>query len=89
MSAELLFPIFTLFFISDTFFCFNVLDSKSYIAFSSERVNITVVPFCSNICCNFNVIFKFISASAIPLLETAPSDLLLHVQHLVLLLFLI
>ena len=74
MSADDWFPIFTLFFMSLTFFCFNVLLSKSYIAFSSERVNITVLPVCSNKFCTFNAIFKFISASVVPDLLSAPSS---------------
>ena len=59
---------------SDIFFCFNVFASISYIAFSSERVNITVVPLCSNKFCNFNAIFKFVSASVVPELLCAPSS---------------
>ena len=67
-SADALFPIFTLFLISDIFFSLKVVLSKSYIAFSSERVNMTVHPLCSNKFCNFNDIFKFVSASVVPLL---------------------
>ena len=74
MSALDSFPIFTLLCISDIFFSFNVVLSISYIAFSSERVNITVAPDCSNKFCNFNAIFKLLSASVMPLLLSAPSS---------------
>jgi hypothetical protein len=74
MSALDSFPIFTLLCISDIFFCFSVFESKSYIAFSSERVSITVAPLCSNKFCNFNAIFKLVSASVVPLLLWAPSS---------------
>jgi hypothetical protein len=72
ISALDSFPIFTLFFISDTFFCFSVCLSKSYMALSSERVNITLQPLCSNSFCTFNVIFRFVWASVVPLLDSAP-----------------
>ena len=47
MSADDSFPIFTLLWISEIFFCFNVFESKSYIAFSSDLVKITIQPDCS------------------------------------------
>ena len=74
MSAELSFPIFTLLCMSEIFFCFNVFASMSYIAFSSERVSITVEPLCSNKFCNFIAIFRLVSASVVPLLLCAPSS---------------
>ena len=86
ISACASFPIFTLFFMSETFFSLNVLLSRSYIPFSSERVNITVLPACSNSFCTFNVIFKFILASEVPS-TVAPPIFSAHVQHLKLLLF--
>ena len=74
MSALDSFPIFTLLCISDIFFSRIVSLSASYIAFSSERVNRTVQPLCSNKFCNFNAIFKFNSASVVPLELSAPSS---------------
>lgn len=74
MSADDSFPIFTLFFMSDTFFSLNVSLSRSYIPLSSDLVNITVHPLCSNRFCTFNVIFKLICASVVPLLLSAPSS---------------
>ena len=74
MSADDSFPIFTLLWISEIFFCFNVFESKSYIAFSSDLVKITIQPDCSKSSCNFKVIFKLICASVIPLLLSAPSS---------------
>ena len=74
MSADDSFPIFTLFLESLIFLSLIVLLSKSYISFSSERVNITVLPVCSNKFCTFSAIFKLISASVVPLLLSAPSS---------------
>ena len=48
--------------------------SISYIAFSSERVNITVVPLCSNKFWSFNAIFKLVLASVVPFELWAPSS---------------
>jgi len=74
MSADDSFPIFTLLCMSEIFFCLKVLLSISYIAFSSERVSMTVHPLCSSKFCNFNAIFRLVSASVVPLLLSAPSS---------------
>ena len=63
------FPIFTLVFMSDTFFSLNVFASCSYIAFSSERVRITVHPDCSNKFCTFRAIFRFVELSVVPFFD--------------------
>ena len=74
MSADDWFPIFTLFFMSEIFLLFIVLLLASYIPFSSDLVNITVHPLCSNRFCTFSVIFRFIFASVVPFLLCAPSS---------------
>lgn len=45
MSADELFPIFTRFLMSDTFFSFSVFASKLYIAFSSDLVKLLCIHF--------------------------------------------
>ena len=74
ISAEDLFPILTLFLISETFFWESVLESISYIAFSSERVRITLAPLDSKSFWIFKVILKLIEASVVPLELWAPSS---------------
>lgn len=82
MSALELFPILTLFFISEVFFSFKVLHVESYIPLESSRVRITFIPESSNKSRTFLVILKFIASSDIPELLTAPTGRADHALHL-------